>query len=176
MRFHREALWEWKRFKPLSHDRDLGCHWEWKIPTVLYLSLWKLMLFASICQSVTDCDVQESDPAPHWPYHIPFSIYPSIQLSIPSCFSHWAFKCLSLHFLQASPSTPLCSGRHRNGWFRKGGWVSQSSCCSAPCGAFTVHFCFFTVFMALICWQFRWLSEMLDNCINDTKTVCSVPS
>lgn len=30
MRFHRETLSASRCFKPLSHDRDLRCHWEWR--------------------------------------------------------------------------------------------------------------------------------------------------
>lgn len=69
-------------------------------------SLWMLLLFASGCQSVTDCDVEESAPAPHWPCHIPLSpiSIPSSNPSIPSCFSHrlsnvclFASHCTTLH-------------------------------------------------------------------------------
>lgn len=64
-----------------------------KSPQCLCLSLWMLLLFASDCQSVTDCDVEESAPAPHWPCHVPLSpipqyICPPIHPSIPSCFYH----------------------------------------------------------------------------------------
>lgn len=149
----------------------------------LFLSLWMLLLFASDCQSVTDCDVEASAPAPHWPCHIPLSpiylsTHPSVRPSIYPSFhvSPTGFQMFVSLPHTALPSTPLRSGRHRNGWFRKGGRVSQSSCCAAPCGAFTVHFCFCAAFMALICWQFRWLSQMLYNHINYTKAVCSIPS
>lgn len=175
MRFHRDTLSVFRWFKPLSHDRDLGCHWQRKFPSV-FAAVVCLQL--SICHC---CDVEKTAQAPHWLCHLLFSpnlqyictdIHPSIH---PSMFLPPGLK-LSLHFYHAPPSTPLRSGRHRNGWFRKGGRVSQSSCCFAPCGAFTVHFCFCAAFMALICWQFRWLSQMLYNCISYTKPVCSLPS
>lgn len=105
-----------------------------------------------------------TDPATSF-YHTFFRIstvhHPSIR----------ALKCLSLYFHWAS-LPPSRSGRHSNGWFRKGGRVSQSSCCSAPCGAFTGYFCFCAAFMALTCWRFRWLSHKL---INYTTVVCSLP-
>ena len=68
------------------------------------------------CQSVTDCDVEESAPAPYWPCHIPLSpmlqyicpppIHPSTH-SFPFMCLPPDFKCLSLHFLQAPPPPDL---------------------------------------------------------------------
>lgn len=144
-----------------------------KNPLSVCLSLWMLLL-------LTATDHQSVRPGWCWgigpsspltlpqPFIADPSIYPTIHLSVPPT----GFNCLSLHFHRTPPSTPLRAGRHRNGWFRKGGRVSQSSCCYAPCSAFTVHFCFCAAFMALICWQFRWLSH---NLISHTKAVCLAP-
>ena len=80
------------------------------------------------CQSVTDCDVEESAPAPYWPCHIPLSpmlqyicpppIHPSTH-SFPFMCLPPDFKCLSLHFLQAPPPPPIWSPQKRliqEGW------------------------------------------------------------
>lgn len=143
-----------------------------KNPLSVCLSLWMLLLTATDRQSVRPGWCWGIGPSSPLTQPQPFiadpSIYPTIHLSVPPA----GFNCLSLHFHRTPPSTPLRAGRHRNGWFRKGGRVSQSSCCYAPCSAFTVHFCFCAAFMALICWQFRWLSH---NLINHTKAVRLAP-
>lgn len=151
-----------------------------KSPLCLSVSLWMLLVCPPTVNLSLTVMSKESDPSSPLTLPLPVIthpiIYTSIHLSIPPSLLPPGFKCFSLHFHRAPPSTPLHSGRHRNGWFRKGGRVSQSSCCSAPCSAFTVHFCFCAAFMALICWQFRWLSQMLYNCVSYTKSVCSVLS
>lgn len=38
MRFHRGTLSVYRWFKPLSHDRDLCCHWEWKKKPSVFVS------------------------------------------------------------------------------------------------------------------------------------------
>lgn len=63
-----------------------------KSPQCLSLLLWMLLLFASDCQSVTDCDVEESAPAPHWPCHIPLS--PVLQYICPPHLSIYPFMFL----------------------------------------------------------------------------------
>lgn len=133
-----------------------------------------LPLFASDRQSVTQWIAEESAPAPRWPCHI-LSEHIFLYLHHPSSKHPSALSnvCLFTFTEHHTRPPPPCSGRHRNGWFRKGGRVSQSSCCSAPCGAFTGYFCFCAAFMALTCWQFRWLSHKL---ISHTKAVCSLSS
>lgn len=81
-----------------------------KSPQCLSLSLWMPLLFASDCQSVTDCDVEESAPAPRWPCHIPLSPTspytpppPSIRPSILSCFSHQVSNVCLFTFTERLP-------------------------------------------------------------------------
>lgn len=171
---------------PLSRVRDLAAieseKWK-KNPLGVFVSLTVdaavVCLWLSICHGLWCWGIGPGSllTLPH-----PFITHASIYLSPPSIhppipFLHVSPTGFEMFVSSLSLSTPPPrSGRHRNGWFRKGGRVSQSSCCSAPCSAFTVHFCFCAAFMALICWQFRWLSQMLYNCIRHTKAVCSVPS
>lgn len=134
---------------------------EKKFPQLLPLS-------ASDRQSVTEWNAEESAPAPHWPCHI-LSSHVFLSLHHPSSIHPSALSDVCLYTFTEHHPPPPRSGRHSNGWFRKGGRVSQRSCCSAPCGAFTGYFCFCAAFMALPCWQFRWLSHKL---ISHTKAVC----
>lgn len=169
IRFHRETLSLSRWFGPLSHDRDLGCHWAGKKPLCVCLPRCGCCcLFASDCQSVSRVwsrGISGGSPLtlPH-PFIThrsidlsPSSLHPSFHLSLhvsPNGLQMFV-SSLSRERLSPSlppslppPSTPPCAGRHRNGWFRKGGRVSQSSRCSAPCSAFTVHICFCAAFTA----------------------------
>ncbi len=100
MRFHRETLSVLRWFKPLSHDRDLGCHWEWKIPLVfvsLAVDAAVVCLQLSICQWLWCSGISPSSPLtlPH-----PFITHPSIYLLPPLPSIH-----PSIHpFLHVSPT------------------------------------------------------------------------
>lgn len=117
MRFNRDTLSVFRWFKPLSHDRDLGCHWQRKFPSV-FAAVVCLQLSIYHC-----CDVEKTAPVPHWlchlllspnPQHICTHIHPSIHVS-PTRFDIVSslLPCASLH-----PS-PLWSPQKRliqEGW------------------------------------------------------------
>lgn len=143
-----------------------------------------MLLFAFDCQSVRDCDAKQSDPAPHW------SPTPQFNTTTPPSPSSPPPRHQSIHSSMFLPPgfemfvsslspraslhpSPLRSPQKRliqEGW--AGLWALAA--CYAPCGAFTVHFCSWAAFMIcydiLICWQFRWLSQMLHNYYQQHKT------
>lgn len=102
MRFHRDTLSVFRWFKPLSHDRDLGCHWQRKFPSV-FAAVVCLQL--SICHC---CDVEKTPPAPHWLCHLLLSPNPQyicthIHPSIHPCFSHQVWNCLFTFTVRLPP-------------------------------------------------------------------------
>lgn len=113
MRFHRETLSGLRWFKPLSHDRDLGCHLriKKKIPCVCLshcgcCCCLHLTVNLSPTVMLRNQPQLPIDPATslYHPYLNIVSVHPSTH---PFMFLPPGFKCLSLHFHRAPPSTPL---------------------------------------------------------------------
>lgn len=124
MRFHWETLSVCWWFKPLSHDRDLGCHWKQKIPSVfisLTVDAAVVCLRLSICHWLWCWGISPSSllTLSH-PSTTDSSIYPSPHPSIlPSMFFPTGFQMFVSSLRTSLHPTPIWSPQKRliqEGW------------------------------------------------------------
>lgn len=166
----RDIVSRW--FKPLSHDRDLPCHWEWKKkqPSV-WLTQWMLLLPLTVNLSLTE--MLRNQPQLHTDPPHPFITRPSIYPSILQRFQMFVYSLspsISLH-----PS-PLWSPQKR---LIQEGWAGVSELlllCPMRC--------FHSIFLLLCCLDGPNMltvqvaesqtSQPHKGCLFTSKNICSI--